>query len=64
MWASNLAHRSCLQYLLGIGLPIQVLGMTRSHSDKILGISKVRPDSVTAHVSGMTETYIPADTVR
>jgi len=48
MWASNLAHRSCLQYLLDIGLPIYVLGMTRSHSDKILGISKVRPDSVTA----------------
>lgn len=46
MWASNLAHRSCLQYLLGIK---QVLGMTRSHSDEILGISKVRPDSVTAH---------------
>ena len=60
-WASNLAHRSCLQYLLGIK---QVLGMTRSHSDEILGISKVRPDSVTAHVLGMTETDRPADTVR
>ena len=57
MWASNLAHRSCLQYLPG-------MGMTRSHSDEILGISKVRPDSVTAHVSGMTETDRPADTVR
>ena len=44
MWASNLAHRSCLQYLLGIGLPIQVLGMTRSHSDEILGI--VRLDQI------------------
>jgi len=38
--------------------------MTRLHSDKILGISKVRPDSVTAHVSGMAETDTLADTVR
>ena len=30
LWASNLAHRSCLQYLLDIGLPIQVLGMTEN----------------------------------
>jgi hypothetical protein len=38
--------------------------MTRSHSVKILGNSKVRPESVTAHVVGMTETDTPADTVK